>query len=136
MEAEIYADKNIRVTTSRIIVGNTTYALRNITSVSTTSTAPDKGRAHKLLFFSALGVIGGITWFFVGNDSKKPAVILALASVGFVAMAINWSIRLKPSYHLMITSSAQEADALSSYDKSYISTVTEKINEAIAKCDK
>lgn len=133
IEQEIFSDKNIRVTTARIIIGNTTYALRNITSVATASTAPKKGGAHKLLFFSALGVIGGLTWFFIGSDST-PALIMAIVSAVLFAMAINWSKSLKPKYHLMISSSSQETDALSSCDKSYISDVVEKINNAIVKC--
>jgi hypothetical protein len=41
-EERIYADDNVSVTTARIVVSGTTYALRNITSVRMTSTVPSK----------------------------------------------------------------------------------------------
>jgi len=133
-EQEIFTDKNVRVTNARIIIGGTTYALRNITSVKVASTPPKKGGANKLFFFSALGFIGGLVWFFVGGDPRTPSLILIAASAIFAVLSILWSRSLKTMYHLMVTSSSQEVDALSSFDKDYISIIVEKINEAIVKC--
>ena len=41
-EEGIYADDNVSVTTARIVISATTYALRNITSVRMTRTVPSK----------------------------------------------------------------------------------------------
>jgi hypothetical protein len=135
MEIEIFSDKNIRVTNSRIIIGATTYALRNITSVQNACTPPDTGWPSYLMLFSSLGLIGGIAWLISGEtDSTWPALTLTVLSAMILTISIVWFRGLKTSYHLMISSSSQEVDALSSFHKDYISTVTEKINEAIVKC--
>jgi hypothetical protein len=113
METEIYTDNRIRVTTARIIIGGTTYALRNITSVGNATTAPDTGAPKSLVTFSLLGLMAGIIWIILDHaDSIKPALILSVVSLAILVMSAKWYRDLKPTYHLMITSSAQEADAL------------------------
>lgn len=134
MENEIYLDKNVRVTTARIIIGNTTYALRNITSIKTTKTPPSTGRAVMLLFLSIIGLLAGLVIPFQSDVSIKWTVLVLVFAAIALALSILWLRNLKTSYHLMITSTASETNALTSFDKDYILTVVAKINEAIVKC--
>jgi len=53
-EENIYSDNNVSVTTARIIVSGTTYALRNITSVKMTAT---KGEPVIPVVLMIVGVI-------------------------------------------------------------------------------
>jgi hypothetical protein len=48
-EENIYSDSDVSVTTARIIVSGTTYALSNITSVKMTETAGNSGCAVALI---------------------------------------------------------------------------------------
>ena len=56
-EETIYSDNAVVVTNTRVIIGGTTYALRNITSVEMVSTPPRIGGAILLLVLGLLIVI-------------------------------------------------------------------------------
>ncbi len=48
-EETIYSDNNVSVTTTRVMISGTTYALRNITSVKMAMTPASQGCAIVLL---------------------------------------------------------------------------------------
>jgi hypothetical protein len=60
-EYRIYLDNVVAVTTSRVVIGGTTYALRNITSVKMTYTPRKVLGAFLLLFFGLLLLLVGYT---------------------------------------------------------------------------
>lgn len=131
-EASLYADDNVVVTTTRISIQGTTYALRNIGSVRMgfspinptvcvlTIIAVEGfvlvigfgAQAHELYWFSGLCLLGFICWLGVG---------------------IVWWRRLKPDYHVVILSTSGEIKSLTSKDEAYIQRIVGSINDAIVR---
>jgi hypothetical protein len=70
-EQRIYSDNVVTVTTARVIVGSTTYALRNITSVSMTYTPPKVFGGILLLVIGLLLLLAGV----VSIHTETPAPI-------------------------------------------------------------
>ena len=103
-EDTIYADKNVSVTTARVIILGTTYALRNITSVKMTVTPAKRGCAAGLL---GIGVFGTFVSFAGYTQDTAGAALVALVIGGvMVAAGILWMLFLKPAYSVTIASSA------------------------------
>jgi hypothetical protein len=130
-EEIIYSDSEVSVTTTRVIILGTTYALRNITSVKMAMTPVKQGCAIALLILGIimlLGAFGGLSSKDVGG-----AILGLLIAAGIVAGSVFWLRSLKPDYHVTIASSAGEAHALTSKDKNYISKIVESINDAIIR---
>ena len=129
-EENIYADNNVSITTARVMIGGTTYALRNITSVKMTLTPANKGCAILLLVIGIFAGLGALVTF--ARDTAAGFVWLLIGG-GLVAGAIFWMRSLKPSFHVTIASSSGEIRALTSQDKAYISKIVAGINEAIVR---
>jgi len=114
-EQALYTDQNVHVSTSRLIIHGTTYALSNVTSVRMLETPPNRSFAITLI---VLGVI------FLGIR------LYALALIA-LAVGILLCVVLKATYSLAIGSASGERSAMSSKDRDYIAHVVESINEAI-----
>jgi len=129
-EETVFADSNIRITTTRIIIQATTYALRNITSVKMGTTPAKQGCAIILLILGililplALGVI---------FTEAKTGIVFLLFSGVLVSGAVLSFRACKARYHVTIASASGEANALTSDDRAYIAYVVSKINEAIVR---
>jgi hypothetical protein len=129
-EQKIYLDKVVAVTTTRVVVGGTTYALRNITSVSLTYTPPRVLGAILLLFV-------GIIIFFIGEflsyGGISPTAIIAYVAAGIIVCGTIFGMcRAKSTYHVCLASTAGEVHALTSKNKAYIEKIVVSINDAIA----
>jgi hypothetical protein len=122
-EVSFYSDNDgVRVTGSRLIIGGTTYAMLNITSVSCASEAPSRIGPLFFLIIGALSLIGGIT-------ASTPGA----AGFGVFLLAIGglwWKVQ-KAKYHLRIASASGEANAITSTDKQRVSGIVQAVNEAI-----
>lgn len=59
-EITVFDDSSATITSRRIVVGGTTYALRNITSVKMGTTEPSGCGSGCLMFFGGPGVYGAI----------------------------------------------------------------------------
>ena len=129
-EETIHTDSLVTVTTTRVIIRGTTYALRNITSVRLAATQPSTGCATILALFGILAFIGALITFSTSVGSGLFGLIVAVA---IIAGAVWWRRSLKPIYHVAISSASGEANALSSKDKGYIEHVVNCINDAIVK---
>jgi len=129
-EETVYSDNNVSVTTARIIITGTTYALRNITSVKMTMTPADQGCAIVLLIFGILVLLGAVGAFSARAGSGMVTLFFA---GGIIAGAILWLRSCKPSYHVAIASASGEAHAFTSKDKSYIEKIVASINDAIVR---
>ncbi len=129
-EETLYSDNQVTVTTTRVIIGNTTYALRNITSVKPIATSPSMGCAITLL-------LGGVLVLFIAmatfQSSIADGLVVGLIGAAILAGAIFWLRKLKPTYHVQIASASGEAKALSSPDNAYIQKIVASINDAIVK---
>ena len=126
----IYSDNNVSVTTTRVMITGTTYALRNITSVKMAMTPANKGCAIILLITGACVLLAAFGIMGQNAGSGFGALIFAVA---ILAGAIFWLRSLKPTYHVAISSSSGEARALSSGDQGYIAKIVQSINDAIVK---
>ncbi|MGA3282931.1 MAG: DUF6232 family protein [Verrucomicrobiota bacterium] len=130
-EQRIYFDNVVAVTTTRVVIGGTTYALRNITSVSMTYTPPGVLGAILLLFV-------GIILFFIGEflsyGGISPSAIITYAAAGIIVCGTIFGMcRAKPTYHVCLASTAGEVHALTSKNKAYIEKIVVSINDAIVK---
>ncbi|MGA2436854.1 MAG: DUF6232 family protein [Bryobacteraceae bacterium] len=129
-EETLHSDNVVSVTTTRVIIRGTTYALRNITSVRMAFTPPKTGCAIILLIFGIIALLGA----FVGFSQSVGSGIVGLIFAGvIIGLAILWLRSLKTDYHVAIASSSGEANALTSKDKAYIEHIVNSINEAIVK---
>jgi len=115
-------DKGVRITSTRLIVGEATYSMANITSIKTSKTGPNY----------AVGIIAAVIGLvFVGlhGISSALAVIGVLLALGGIAFLLT----TKPTFHLEVTSAAGEQSPLSSKDEKYIEKVAVALNEALIK---
>jgi hypothetical protein len=129
-EENIYTDKNVSVTTARVIISGTTYALRNITSVKMTVTPPKQECAVALLVIGIVGVLAGFAAF---THDRSAGLFWLLMGVLMVAIGILWRLLLKPAYNVTNASSAGEIRALTSPNKEYIAKIVGAINEAFVR---
>ena len=122
VETDIYCDNEIHVTTARVIVGEATYALRNVASVSIRENVPQNnnacgigcivfGAAFGLLFLFLIAVSGS------HMTADAPFMLLILAGVPIGLGLINLARSdTRPTYSLMISSSSGEVQAFTSED--------------------
>lgn len=122
-EEKVFFDRgNATVTSARIMLNGTTYALRNVTSVTMRSIPPS--------------VVG---WFLLGGlillialssaAAKSWSVALFFALIGGL---IIWAASTKQTaYVVAMSTSAGQIDALRSTDKATIQGIVDAINDAI-----
>lgn len=115
-EKIFYQDESVKVTQSRFTVGNETYAMRNISSV--TNYEIKKSRIKPILF-----TIGGIIYVFVEVSSIYSWVLLI--------SSIIWLVLTKNEFAVKISTNAGEPNTLKSENREYIQEVVDAINEAI-----
>ncbi len=129
-EETIYSDNAVIVTNMRVIIGGTTYALRNITSVKMLFTPP---RFVKPILLLIVGLMILFAAFFpINANAPAPASAYVIAGMMIVG-AILWMCSAKTNYHVGLSSASGEIHALSSKNKAYIERVVLSINEAIVK---
>ena len=116
-ETIFFNDKNITVTQARVICGGETYVISNITSVSAQVENPNRGGLIILL------LIGLLVMYFAPEQVLLGLLIVIVAAI-FLYMQ-------KPTYHLILTTSAGQARALVTKQLHYIQEITEAINQAI-----
>ena len=130
-EETLYSDGTVSVTPARVVIGTTTYAVRNITSVKTTMTPPARGCATLVL---AMGIIALLISLGVMGESISAGIVVLIIAASVIVGAIYWRRSCKPQYHVTIASASGEAHALASKDKAYIDTIVASINAAIVRC--
>jgi hypothetical protein len=122
-ETSFYTDqKGVRVTDKRVIVGNITYALANITSVST---AVEKPSLTGPILFIGIGIL-----LLIGSASAQSGVT-AFFGVLLLILGVVWYRGCKPTWHLKISSASGEATPLQSTNQQWISSIAQAINEAM-----
>ena len=122
-EISYYSDQNgERVTDKRVIIGNTTYSMANITSISTTNRASCK--AWPVVF-----VLSGCLFIVIGLSNKAFGLAVFGAILG--VLGYFWFKGIKPIWHLRIASASGESKPLQSINQQWISSIAQAINEAI-----
>lgn len=130
-EETIYSDNAVTVTTTRAIIGGTTYALRNVTSVKMMFTSPRVVKPILLL------IVGVIILFaaFISLNGKTPAPVgVYIISGVMIGGAILWMFMAKTHFHAVLSTSSGELHILTSKDKTYVRRIVESITDAIAQC--
>ena len=118
----IYLDnRGVRITKTWLRVGNSTYAIGNITSFST-------GEGRPGYIGPVLGTVTGLAIALFGFDTGS--WIAVGAGVLFIAVAIGWGVSLKPHYFLRIVSTGAESRPVRSKDRAYIESIIAGIHKA------
>jgi hypothetical protein len=128
-ETTIYSDSVVAVTSTRVIIGGTTYALRNVTSVRMAFTPPQVARAIALLVF---GLLVLLATFMPFNDAKAPPGVYIIAGA-MIGGAILWMTTAKTRFHVSLSTTSRELHVLTSRNKVYIQRIVQSINSAIAR---
>ena len=110
-EIVFYSDENVKVTNTRICIGDKTYLIANINTIETIAKMPHT-TSNIFLF------IGLIT------------MILGIGAVIFV-MGLIFRWRERKKYEIRMESSSGSISLISSEDKAYIDKIQQAINEAI-----
>jgi hypothetical protein len=123
-EINFYSDNSgVRVTSSRLIIGSTTYAMLNITSVSCAAQPPS--RTGPLLFL----ILGALS-FFRGFSGHGEQGLVVFGTLLLVIGGLWWKGQ-KTQYHLKIASASGEANAVTTTDKQRVENIIQAVNEAI-----
>lgn len=129
-EAILYSDPQLTVTSRRVIIGETTYSLRNITSVTMKTTTPNGCCAGLLILFGGVGAFAVFSDLFTAGKLPEFSSFFLIAV--FLVAGIAWFRSLKPSFHVTIASASGEVEALESAEKDYIQKIVTSINDAVA----
>src|SRR5438105_4495459 len=127
VEVSYYSDQSgVRVTDKRVIIGNTTYSMANITSISTHVEKP--GLAGPI-FFMVVGVVLLISG--LAHTPQSGGTTVAGVIVG--ALGYFWFRGCKPVNHLRIASASGESTPLKSVNKDWIDGIARAINEGMIR---
>lgn len=124
-QAEVthYSHGSVQVTNARAIIGSTTYAMANITSVKMA-----KKRANPWfgIFLAVLGVILFLV-AITGDQNTVEIIVTAVMAVAGIAIAATRRSR----YIVRIGSASGESDALISKDQETIESIVGAMQQAI-----
>jgi len=118
-EEVILREGPVMVSTTRVVAGQESYAVSNITSVSVR-----KESAAGLKFMGVVALLIGIPLLFVHQ---------VIVGVCVVAIGLAFIFLTKPTYIVQISSSANERPAWKSKDHAMIDRIVVAINEAIVR---
>jgi len=116
-ETIIHEETNIKITTHRAIINETTYPITNITSVSTQEQAPS-GCAP------AAGVMFGLLLIVIGIANIKESAGLIVGGLLIALPSLYVAINGKPTYLLKLSTAAGEVKALESPNKDQIQKIS------------
>ena len=142
-EKIFFQQNNVLVSQSRLVIGDKTYVLRNISSVSTASNCSIKKPSKT--FYKILGGIASILLFQkiitiglyleVNKEVPFSDYVKVVLYIGLIIFSIYTMSKLKTqyfySYFVRISSNSGTSDVLNSPDKSYIQKVVDALNQAI-----
>lgn len=114
----------ITVTDTRVRIGNTTYSMANITSVSITRSPPNRAPGIVIAFLGI--VVIAISLFYMDDPSYGIYIGAGMFIVGLIIAALA-----KGDYYMRIGSASGESNALQSTERGSIEPVVEAIEKAI-----
>ena len=142
-EKIFFQQNNVLVSQSRLVIGDKTYVLRNISSVSTASNCSIKKPSKtfykillgisSILLFQKIITIG--LYLEVNKEVPFSDYVKVVLYIGLIIFSIYTMSKLKTqyfySYFVRISSNSGTSDVLNSPDKSYIQKVVDALNQAI-----
>jgi hypothetical protein len=125
-ERVFYDAGGVKVTNTRFMVSNQTYAMSGITSVTTIVESPSRKGPIIMILIGVLGLIGT----FTSQQQPPPGTFVFV--VALIAIGVWWWTRKKSTYHIVLNSASGEQRRLFS-DKNHqvIEDVVQALNEAI-----
>jgi ABC-type uncharacterized transport system permease subunit len=124
-EVPFYTDEQgVRVTNTRLIVGNTTFAMASITSVSRMVEEPN--RAGPIV----TGLVGLVV-LVIGAAQTPTSVGVIAFGVVVIAAAVAWWILQKTLYGVRVASSSGESRFISSNDGKRVDSIVQAVNDAV-----
>jgi len=123
-EPTYYSDeKGVRVTKTRLIIGNATYAMAHITSIKTA------GKPANIIPGIILAIIGVSIILF--SITQHNMAMVTVVGVVILILGILWIFLSKPTCMLQITSASAETESLISKEQAYIDQIARAVNEAL-----
>lgn len=125
-ELTFYSDnRGVRVTNTRAIMGNRTYSMANLSSVTLWKVSPNNTWPVLFIIF---GLLQGIACISMKG-------MQGVSALGFILLVIGiaWLSSLKTTYFVRITAAGGDTNALGDKDYNYIKGVVDALNEAIVK---
>ena len=119
MEEHVFFERgSVKVTNARFIVDGQTFAMVGVTSVKSVLISPS-------IRGPIIAIVVGLM-ILIGVDGFGKVIGLAIAAIG------AWIIySQKPTHVVMMCSSSNETQALSSTDQDYVSSVINALNDAL-----
>ncbi len=125
-EQVIYRDHSVSISSNRIVISGTSYAMRNIASVKMTSAPAKKGLAVALVVLGAVIFAGGLAL----DHQRIPFGLLGGAML--FGLGLLWLRSCgKAKYFVTIEGSSGQRRALTSRSKFYVEKIVNTINDAI-----
>ena len=120
---------DVLVTNARVVIGSTTYALANVTSVSSIVIPPDRSQAEGRVGCAA--VMGLALCAIVASSGLVALAVVLLLVILVAAFVAGRRIKANPTYVIRLGSSSGESEALRSDDKDRIAKIVDAVNAAI-----
>lgn len=120
-EQAFFEEGYVTVTRSRIVIGNQTYPVANITSIRTDTVDPN------LLGVFLAGILGAIL-LIVGITQS--ATTFLLGAVLIAVSVVMWK-RAKTTYTIFFGTAGGERRALENEDADYVNRVARAIDQAL-----
>jgi hypothetical protein len=130
-------DKGVTVTTTRIIIGNATYSMANISSIKTARKIDNIIAGIISGIFGIIFILGSVTQnqngvlFRILGSQTASFLALMIGLIGVLLLILAIILFFMPTWRLKITSASQETAPLESRDEEYIDQVARAINEAL-----
>ncbi|MEN9664314.1 MAG: hypothetical protein RLZZ326_677 [Planctomycetota bacterium] len=121
-ENELYSDDLVRITSTRVVIGGVTYALRTITSV----------RAYKETRYAPLAAAGLLALLILFNSVTNSDFQGFVLGLGFLGMGYAAHQLDSTKWHVGIRTSSGEVSALQLRDPQRIYLIADKISDALA----
>jgi hypothetical protein len=124
-ETTYYQAGDVHITSSRAVMGGTTYPLANISSVGVGEKPVNRSMGVIAIVLALAAIACGLSGSENAGIGWVVAVILIMAGV--------YSFVQKPDYFVKVGSAGGEQRALVSKDRAYIEKIVAALNEAIIK---
>ena len=129
-EKVLYENGNVKVTSSRFVVGGKTYQLAQInSSESLIEQFKTPNSKYILMGIGAFLVVTGIGSL---GESFVKGIGISLVGAAMAFVGFKFINQPAPLYHVRITTSSGEASAVSSHDEAYIDSIVNAINNGLA----
>lgn len=126
-EEVLHQAGEVQVTSSRFIVGSTTYAIANVSSVRANRKDPS------LVAPGCIGIVGAFIMLAAVGARGGGIAAYLVGGAAVVGLAILIAKSLKPTFSVVLVTTGGEVQALSSQDWPYIHAIVEAINNALAR---